>query len=134
MGTEGPVQTDNTIHILHIEDDKDLAVAMSRILRRSLGPEVSVKLVSSGEECRAVIGDRSWSVIISDWDILGHETGGDLYNMVRDSYPSLCARYIFVSGNPEAGLLATAVGAVHFPKPFEPDRLVKAVTNILWQG
>lgn len=130
MSAEDTVQSANTIKILHIENEPCLVSALSRVLRKALG-SVEMASASTGEEAKKLMKSHEWSVIISDWELDGAETGGDIYRTVQESFPYLCERYIFLSSNQNARLLATGVGVPYIDKPFTNTAVIKAVQDIL---
>lgn len=124
----------NKIYILHIEDENAVAKAVARLLRKEFGNMVEISQADSWASLRFVVNEYPWSVIISDWDIAGMESGGDIYNIMQAHFPHLAKKYIFLSGNDKAEFLATAVGVPYLEKPTAGENIIAAVQQVLSQG
>jgi DNA-binding NtrC family response regulator len=105
---------------------------MQRLLRRAF-KTVEVTSVKSGEEVLQTLAtnERKWDIVISDWNIDGRMTGGDIYNLIQVEYPNVAGSYMFMSDSRFAELLCTGAGLEFVEKPSSPTRILEAVRNTL---
>lgn len=123
--------TNGVIHILHIEDEKLIATTIERILRRTFKAVVTTAV--SGPEALAAIeqNPNKWAAILSDWNIKGKMSGGDVFRQVADSYPDLAKRYVFMSDDQEAERLAAASGVSFIEKPARAATICTALLPMI---
>ncbi len=107
------------MRVLLIEDDDQLQRAMVRLLNRWF-VGVQIETVSTatraieyllavkstrklsreeGIECH----DGAYDLIISDYDLDGRQTGGDVLAWIKAHMPEFTQKFVFFSGNPAAG-------------------------------
>ncbi len=115
----------SSIHILHIEDDMSVATTVSRLLRKKL--DAVVVSVASGEEAMSSMTLQNWNLIISDWNIKGKATGGDVFDWVREQFPELSKKYVFMSDDQQAAEYSAQYGLEFVEKPASVDRILQAV-------
>lgn len=119
--------SDGVIHILHIEDDVNVASSVGRVLKRIFGALVTS--VASGPEAIKAIEQNPdhWAVILSDWNLKGSMNGGDIFSLVVGTYPRLITRYAFLSDDQNAMKLANSVGCPFLEKPAYPQDICSAL-------
>lgn len=118
-------QSVNTIYILHIEDDVGIQASTKRMLERVFNAVVVT--AGSGEEALAVVGTQSWDAVMSDWNLGGPTTGGDVYNLVQVEYPHIAPRYVFMSDSEAAATLCAAEGLPYVEKPAGQSEICRAL-------
>lgn len=121
--------SDNQLHILHIEDDEFVQMAITRVLSRLYNATVTT--VSTGEEAIAAMASKPWAVVISDWNIKGGMTGGDVYEVAKTQHPKLAEKYIFLSDSEPAEALSAKQGLLYLEKPVYTNVLRDAVDTVL---
>jgi DNA-binding NtrC family response regulator len=117
------------MYILHIEDDSDIASAMERLLRREFGAKVVT--ATSGEAAIKAVNSTEFDLVISDWNIEGSMTGGDIYNLIQVEYPKVSSRYMFMSDSRLAELLCAAADLEFVEKPSTTHKILEAVRTTL---
>lgn len=118
-------QGDSPIYILHIEDDKGIQALTRRMLERNF--KAVVVTVESGDEAMAVMGTRSWAAVVSDWNVSGSKTGGDVYHLVQVEYPAIAPRYVFMSDDKSAAELCDQEGLPYVEKPATQSEICRAL-------
>jgi len=87
---------------LIVEDDASIRRAIIRTLRRMFDG-IHICAAESADEAidylREAVLDRPFDLIISDWDLLGGQTGGDVLEWIREHASQLEPRFMFLSGN-----------------------------------
>lgn len=100
--------------ILLLEDEPMIAKGTTRMLGRVF-PGVPVTVIDNVDEAIAHLKHHDVTLVVSDYDVLGDKTGGDLFNWVQANRPELVDGYVFFSGNEAA---VEALGHHRFlPKP-----------------
>lgn len=100
--------------ILLLEDEPMIAKGTTRMLGRAF-PGVPVTVVDNVDEAIAHLKHHDVTLVVSDYDVLGDKTGGDLFRWVQANKPELVEHYVFFSGNEAA---VEALGHHRFlPKP-----------------
>lgn len=100
--------------ILLLEDEPMIAKGTTRMLGRVF-PGVPVTVVDNVDEAIAHLKHHDVTLVVSDYDVLGDKTGGDLFRWVQANKPELVEHYVFFSGNEAA---VEALGHHRFlPKP-----------------
>ena len=87
--------------ILMIEDEPHVAARETKLLTQ-LYPGASVTVVDNAADAMDAI-DGNPDLIISDWDINGDHNGGWIFDHVKHHHPLLVDRFVFWSGNADAG-------------------------------
>lgn len=116
-------------HILHIEDNSDIQKAMRRLLEKVFSATVTT--VDSGAAAMAVMGSADWAAVLSDWNIIGGMTGGDVYNLVRADYPHLASKYVFMSDDQLAAAMAAKYGLGWVEKPATRSDICNALNKAM---
>ncbi|MBR0560630.1 response regulator [Neokomagataea sp. TBRC 2177] len=111
-----------------VEDDPSIALVVTTILKRE---GWIVWHVSSAEAARAGFAERAAegevvSLMITDRNLDGEETGEDLARTLRVAYPSLAV--VVISGDYDVSAVLSD-GVVQLPKPFRKAALLEAVTS-----
>lgn len=110
------------MRILVIEDEPTIARGHERVLRRLLGP-CEITTVNSAERAIAELSSgATFALILSDYDLLGNGTGGDVLLWVLAQSPS--TPFLFCSGNE----LVEDLGAPFIAKPCGATELRAAIT------
>ncbi len=114
-----------------IVDDE---VAVGRTLSLVLGSEHDVTVVTSGEEALSVLhhGSDTFDAVLCDLVMPGM-TGIDLFQAIRDKYPDLAPRVIFMTGGLAARQPEEVLSMSNplFEKPFDLDQIRSALRNVV---
>ncbi|NTX56517.1 ATP-binding protein [Myxococcus sp. CA039A] len=114
--------------VLVVDDEPRVLDLMRRLLR---GHELVT--VANGREALAHLGqDRAFDVILCDL-MMPELTGMDVYHSVRDSWPGLHDRIVFISGGaftPETKRFLQEVRNPVLAKPFEAQHLRDMVMTV----
>ncbi|MBZ4415556.1 hybrid sensor histidine kinase/response regulator [Myxococcus sp. RHSTA-1-4] len=114
--------------VLAVDDEPRVLDMLKRLLR---GHE----LVTAGngrEALERLRADTTFDVILCDL-MMPELTGVDVYHAVRESWPGLHERIVFITGGaftPETQRFLQQVGNPVLTKPFEPAHLRELVTSI----
>lgn len=118
-------QESSPVYILHIEDNVPVQILTRRMLQRVF--QAVVVTVTSGKEAMDAMGTRSWAAVVSDWNVEGSETGGDVYHRVLVEYPAVAPRYIFMSDSKLAAELCEREGLPYVQKPAGQPEICRAL-------
>ena len=119
--------------ILVIEDDPTVQSIISKALERG---GYMVKCVSNGLQALAEIEETPFRAIVSDVGLPFLE-GKSLYDHIKEGYPEMAERVVFVTGmanDPETKKFLDATGRPVVAKPFELRDLVKVVRGVVERG
>ena len=90
------------MRVLIIEDEPALRNTLARMLRRNF--EVEIGMAESADEAIELLttrmADRPFDFVVSDFNLLGTRTGGDVLEWVKEHASHLVQRFVFFSGNP----------------------------------
>jgi len=112
--------------VLVIEDDESLQKMYPRIIRRVL-PTAKIHIVDNYTAALGYLETRDIKLVISDVDLVGHRTGVDVFEWVRQHQPHLVDRYVFVTGgNPHV----QQIHRLYLEKPAEPDELREMIRTM----
>jgi len=118
--------------LLIIEDDEQVADALAQILE----PDYDVTLVvADGDVAAALLEEEgaTFETVLCDMQ-LGHTTGKQLYERLRERRPELAERMIFMTGEAFRGPLRQFLDGCPIPclvKPFNRSELRNAVAAML---
>jgi len=116
--------------ILVVDDDAAVRDTMAAVMMR-VGHSVDV--AANGREALAFLEGAACDIILCDLK-MPEMDGAELYAQIRDRWPALLGRLLFVSGSaamPEyADFLRTAQPFI-LPKPFAIAHLEEAVRRML---
>lgn len=91
------------VRLLYVEDEAMVRTPVIRTLRRLFG-DLDIKVAESADEAIALLRegmtDHAYDVVLSDYNLLGGQTGGDILAWVKTHASYLEARFLFLSGNP----------------------------------
>lgn len=115
--------------ILLIEDEATISVALGRLLDRWGFDTLAARTVA---EARAVLGSVSIDIVVIDFR-LPDVRGDDFLAWLRDEYPELGRRSLFITGDyGEQALSAIeATGRPYLLKPFELGIFVHELRALL---
>lgn len=86
------------MRVLIIENDALLQRSLDRLLRRWF-KNADIWTADNGQLAINSL-DEQFDLIISDYDLNGPLTGGDVLSWIRKRRPDLVERFVFLSGNP----------------------------------
>lgn len=116
--------------VLIVEDDRNVALILARLIPRLLGP-TEMRLAESSHEAidhlKTSVLERQFDLVISDYDLLANTTGGEVLEWIREHLPHLEARFLFLSGNDEAA----AFGVRTIEKPCDVKTLRSTLSEML---
>jgi DNA-binding NtrC family response regulator len=114
--------------ILVCDDDPDIRAAMKRTLR---GYDLAE--ASSPREALALMKQRAFDAIVSDFSMDADSDGLDLLQMVRLQYPDTIRFLVTANRDLDVALRAVNEGAVHryFLKPWNDEKLRSALDIVL---
>jgi len=116
--------------ILVVDDDASVRELMAAVLQ-SIGHAVDV--AANGPEALAFLERTTYDLIVCDLRMPVLD-GAGLYARIRDRWPALLSRLIFVSGNtamPEIADFLRSTQPYILPKPFAIADLEEAVQRML---
>lgn len=116
--------------ILLIEDDATIRRAVTRLLRRMFDGAL-IQAAESADEAIDLIKeatlDRPFDLVISDFNLLGGPTGGDVLEWIREHATYLEPRFVFLTDNETA----KAMHKNYVEKPCEAATLRTAIETAL---
>jgi len=98
-GIDEPEANPGEIEVLLLEDDPALQKSTSRMLRKILGEPSIVVVDNVGAAIATLEAHPGIGLIISDVDVIGPQSGLDLFAWVSANRPDLVDRYVFFTGN-----------------------------------
>jgi DNA-binding response OmpR family regulator len=108
--------------ILVIEDEPNLRRTIMRMLRRMFG-EVDMHGVDNADEAinqlRDAMLDKPFDLVLSDFNLVGPRTGGDVLEWIHTHASYLVDRFVFLTSDDRARQLHPR----YLEKPCEPDVL-----------
>ena len=113
-------------HILIVDDDVAVGIAMTRLLERS---GFRAHVAHSGLEGLAALRERRFDAILCDLR-LPFLQGQGLYKELVDDYPEQARRVIFMTGlppDPKTRALVDETGRPLLHKPIESGDLLAAI-------
>ncbi len=119
--------------VLIVEDEP----AIVALLKDSLSNDgISAESASNGVEAKSRISRRTFDAIITDCKMPGSVNGVQLYEWVRDNFPGLEARILFMTGNamePNTFEFLQAVDSPVFYKPFNTREVITEIKRVVAQ-
>ncbi|WP_434531538.1 PAS domain S-box protein (plasmid) [Haloarcula sp. NS06] len=100
-------ETADTIHVLHVDDDPDLADLTAAFLERE-NDQLDVQTATSPSEGLDVLADMKPDCIVSDYD-MPQQNGIELLKAVRQEYPDL--PFILYTGKGSEEVASEAISA-----------------------
>ncbi len=125
-----PEESNGGAAILVVDDEEAVSALLARLLT-DLGHRPTT--VASGEAALTAITHQTFDLILTDIKMPGM-TGFELYQYIKDHYPHLAQRIIFITGDTisastQARLAQT--GSPYIAKPFSIERLEALVKACL---
>ena len=115
--------------ILVIEDDPTVQQIITKALERG---GYMVKCVDNGLQALAELQDATFRAIVCDVGLPFLE-GKSLYDHIKEDYPEMAARMLFVTGmanDPETKRFLEHTGRPVVAKPFELAELMSVVRSV----
>lgn len=123
------VRTGRRRRVLAVDDETLLLKAY----RRMLIDHHDVELRAGGKEALALLAeDRDFDVILCDLQMPGM-SGSEFYGHVKQSYPELCDRFLFITGGafaPEARRFLDESPCLCINKPFQLEELLASIDHL----
>lgn len=120
--------------LLVVDDEEDLRTSISHYLASSL-KDVDVISAASGAEALSIIRGRRVDAIVTDYRMPGMD-GIAFLSAARKLRPIV--RGLLATAYPDVWLAEKALNEQRISyfmiKPLDPDRLVRFVADMLWQG
>jgi two-component system response regulator FlrC len=114
--------------ILVVDDDPQMALAMSRVLRRR---EWIVDVADGGEQALSLLARRDHRLVISDLRMPGMD-GRELLRRIRALRPDAAVIVVTAYATVESAVSCVRDGALNYlQKPFSPESLEQAVEEVL---
>ncbi|BDQ35491.1 sigma-54-dependent transcriptional regulator [Pseudodesulfovibrio portus] len=114
------------VGILLVDDEKDFAVGLARLLGRRF-PEERIKAVNSGDDALRELARESYGLLLTDLNMPGMD-GAELLRQARAAKPDLSVVILTAYGTVPTAVDALKDGAYDFlVKPVEPDALFQVV-------
>jgi DNA-binding response OmpR family regulator len=115
--------------LLLIEDEATISVALGRLLDRWGFDTIAARTVA---EARALLGSVTVDLIVIDFR-LPDVRGDDFLQWLRQEYPDLAKRSLFITGDfgEEALMAIEATGRPYLLKPFELGIFVHELRALL---
>jgi DNA-binding NtrC family response regulator len=116
--------------ILIVDDEPQVALALSRALQHPLGGKYQVEISPVAETALRKLHHEQYDLIITDLRMPG--MGGlDLLRHVRQLSPQARMILITAYGSHEIQNIARSLGAEYLAKPFDLQDFINTVTNVL---
>lgn len=116
----------HAIGILLVDDEKDFAVGLARLLGRQY-PDERIAAVHSGEDALDALQKNTFGLMLTDLNMPGMG-GAELLRRAKDIQPDLSVVMLTAFGTVETAVDALKVGAYDFlTKPVEPENLFRVV-------
>ena len=117
------------MRVLVIDDDP----LVLRAYERALGGAMEIVTAQTGEEALSVLGfDSTFDAILCDL-MMPHVDGERVYERVKERWPQLARRFVFVSGGaftPRARSFLDRVDAPFLTKPGPAAQLGQVIAEI----
>lgn len=114
------------IHVLYIEDNELLARSTLRFFRRCY-PDAVVSHVDRDDDAIACLQSVQFDLVLSDYDLGGGGSGGDVLAWIEQHQPHLMTRFIFLSSN----VACAGRGVPWLEKPCSLSSLAAAIDSVL---
>ncbi|QJB57547.1 sigma-54 dependent transcriptional regulator [Pseudodesulfovibrio sp. zrk46] len=115
-----------SVGILLVDDEKDFAVGMARLIGRQY-PEERIKAVHSGEEALAELQRDYYGLMLTDLNMPGMD-GVSLLTAAKDAHPELSVVMLTAYGTVAKAVDALKIGAYDFlTKPVESGELFQVI-------
>ncbi len=128
----GIAQSDLIYHVLVVDDEEPVGKLIARLLH-DLGH--SALVVTSGEAALQALKRDTFDLIFSDVKMPGI-SGFDLYRVLREQYPDMVSRMVFITGDTLSPLTQSRLAQLGLPslaKPFALEHLEALVQHFQQQ-
>nr|WP_321258746.1 sigma-54 dependent transcriptional regulator [uncultured Pseudodesulfovibrio sp.] len=116
----------NAIGILIVDDEKDFATGLARLLGRQY-PDEHIMAVLSGPEAIAALENDAFGLMLTDLNMPSMD-GVELLRRAREMHPDMSVVMLTAYGTVETAVDALKIGAYDFlTKPVEPKDLFQVV-------
>ena len=120
----------DTLNILLVDDDQNLATTLSHGLRKAMGDVASVAVCYNGSEALSMLENQTFDVIISDYNMPGPSGLEFLRRVAQEHQKSiLVLSTAYGTDALEEGVRQLGMG--YITKPFEPSFLVQLIKRLL---
>ena len=128
-----PMAADKSnLRVLIAEDDVNIAMALRSIVARNFG-DVSIEVVRDGSQAVALLTDRRFDLVLSDWNMPGI-TGKELLGFMR-STPALAGTpFLMVTARTDRESVMQAVDqgvTDYITKPFRLGTVIDKIRELL---
>lgn len=114
------------VGILLVDDEKDFAAGLARLLGRHY-PDERIKAVNSGDEALLALEKEAFGLMLTDLNMPGMD-GVELLRQAKEAHPGLSVVMLTAFGTVSTAVDALKIGAYDFlTKPVEPDNLFQVV-------
>lgn len=120
----------DTLNILLVDDDQNLATTLSHGLRKALGKANSIIFCSSGPEAIALLATQPFDVVISDFNMPGL-SGLDLLKKIRQDHAETSLVLITAFGTETLEEEVNRLGFGYITKPFEMPILLQSIQGLI---
>jgi CheY-like chemotaxis protein len=94
-----------TMRVLLLEDEKQLQVAASRLIRRTFEePDITIDVVDTAPKAIAMLQQHSYDFMLSDFAVT-RGTDGDVLIWIHVNQKHMVERFVFFSGSSSLDLL-----------------------------
>ena len=120
----------DTLNILLVDDDRNLATSLSYGLRKAMGEAISVAVCFSGSEALSMVATQTFDVVVSDFNMPG-PSGLEFLCRIRQEYREIILVLITAYGTDVLKEGADQLGVGYITKPFEPSFLVQLIKDLV---
>ena len=114
------------VGILLVDDEKDFATGLARLLGRNF-PDELIVAVHSGAEALELLEKKTFGVMLTDLN-MPEMDGVELLRQAKEAHPNLSVVMLTAYGTVSTAVDALKIGAYDFlTKPVEPDTLFQVV-------
>ena len=117
-----------TLDVLVVDDEE----ALARTIANALTPGHAARAVTCGQHALDAIAQRVPDVVVCD--VMMNGMGGpELYAQVRERWPQLARRFVFITGGavtPLAARFLDETGLPRLDKPFSPRELATTIARL----
>jgi CheY-like chemotaxis protein len=121
------------VHILLIDDDDAVRTALARVMQQT---GWTVTGVANGRAALGALKGGTYDAIVCDL-ILPEREGTSVYEEIRDTFPNMSQRFVFVTGwsrDSNARKLLAHTGRPVLQKPVEPELLLRTIRELTGAG
>src|SRR5687767_14166404 len=120
----------DTLNILLVDDDRNLATTLSHGLRKAMGTATSVVFCSNSPEAFEMLATQRFDAVISDFHMPGM-SGLELLSKIRQDHHETILVLITAYGTDTLEEEVQRLGIGYVTKPFEPSHLVQIIHGLI---